>query len=285
MPLPITVCVPVKNEQKNLSYCLEGLGSAFAEVVVVDSGSTDDTREIAARYGAAIKEFAWDGRPPKKRNWFLRNHSFTTSWVLFLDADERVTPAFIHELATTLPHTHHVGFWISFNNWFMGERLAFGDCFKKLALFRVAAGEYETFSEELWSTLDMEVHEHPVLNGTIGSLSQRIEHHDYRGLHSYIAKHNDYSSWEARRYRWLQSAASQAWEPLTSRQRFKYRHLESFWLAPLYFITSYILKMGFLDGVAGLRFALMKWRYFYDIRLKIKEQQTRPAAPSQAIRH
>ena len=278
MPLPVTVCVPVKNEQRNLPQCLEALGAAFAEVVVVDSGSTDDTTAIAAHYGAALKNFDWTGHPPKKRNWFLRTHDFKTSWVLFLDADERVTPAFIHELETTLPQTHHVGFWVRFDNWFMEDRLAFGDCFRKLALFRVDAGEYETFPEDLWSTLDMEVHEHPVLNGSVGCLRQRIDHHDYRGLHNYIAKHNEYSSWEARRYWWLQSAPQHAWETLTKRQRFKYRYLNCFWLAPLYFGISYFFKLGFLDGGAGFRFALMKWRYFSDIRLKIEEQKTHSTA-------
>lgn len=279
MPLPVTVCVPVKNEQKNLPYCLEAIGSAFAEVVVIDSGSTDDTRDIALRYGAVIKDFVWDGRPPKKRNWALRNHVFKTPWVLFLDADERVTPAFINELATTLPQTSHVGFWLSYTNWFLDDRMVFGDTFRKPALFRVDAGEYETFPEELWSVLDMEVHEHPVLKGTVGFLNQRVEHHDYRGLHNYLAKHNDYSSWEARRFQWLQSAPAQAWGSLTGRQRFKYRYLNSCWMAPLYFVTSYIFKLGFLDGAVGLRFALMKWRYFSDIRLKIKELQTQSRRP------
>ena len=117
----------------------------------------------------------------------------------------------------------------------------------------------------------MEVHEHPVLEGGIGEIRARLEHHDYRGLHSYIWRHNEYSTWEANRFMWLASAGPEEWDKLIPRQRFKYRHLDKWWFALLYFVIGYFLKRGFLDGLVGLRFALMKRRYFADIRLKIKE--------------
>ena len=72
-PLPITVVIPTRNEARNLAECLPRL-ARFAEVVVVDSGSTDGSRELAESLGARWVEFAWDGRFPKKRNWFLRQH-------------------------------------------------------------------------------------------------------------------------------------------------------------------------------------------------------------------
>lgn len=68
----MTVAIPVRNEEANLARCLERL-SRFAKVVVIDSGSTDQTREIAVRFGARVVDFRWDGRYPKKRNWFLLN--------------------------------------------------------------------------------------------------------------------------------------------------------------------------------------------------------------------
>jgi len=245
----------------------------FSEVLVVDSASSDDTRAIAETAGAAVLDFRWDGKFPKKRNWALQNHRWTTPWVLFLDADERVTPAFLAELAMVLPLTAHAGFWVSFTDWFMGAPLRHGDVFCKLALFRVGAGEYERFPEEWWSDLDMEVHEHPVLHGEVGEIKSRLEHHDYRGLESYISRHNQYSTWEANRFMWLNSEGNEEWSKLISRQRFKYRNLDKMWFAPLYFCIGYFMKAGFLDGRPGLRFALMKWRYFTDIRLKIRERR------------
>ena len=270
--LPVSICIPVKNEEVNLPDCLAALG-AFDEVVVVDSGSTDDTVDLAHKAGATVLQFEWNGQFPKKRNWALRNHRFKHPWVLFLDADERVNETFVEELKRTLTTTSHVGFWLSFTNWFMGAPLRHGDVFHKLALIKTGAGEYERFPEDAWSQLDMEVHEHPVLCGTTGVLKTRLVHHDYRGLKNYLARHNEYSSWEANRFLWLQSAGPEAWATLTDRQRFKYRWMDRWWLAWLYWAVAVILKRGFLDGLNGLRFGMLKRRYFGEIRLKIQEAQ------------
>lgn len=275
--LPVSVCIPVLNEAKNLPDCLDSLSDSFAEVIVVDSGSKDQTREIVRSRGMLILNFNWNGEFPKKRNWALRNHPFKSEWVLFLDADERITPEFIAELWSVIPTTQHAGFWLSFNNWFMGRKLAYGDRFRKLALIRLGLGEYEKLPENAWSRLDMEVHEHPVINGSIGEITARLEHYDYRGVGHYISKHNEYSNWEARRYDWLKNGANLEWEKLNDRQRFKYQHLSCWWFASFYFFMSYVIKLGFLDGRTGWWFALFKLRYFSDIRLKIKEASDQPS--------
>lgn len=274
--LPVSVCIPVRNEEANLPACLAALGD-FNEVVVVDSASTDRTVEIARGAGATVVQFQWDGRFPKKRNWTLRHHPFKNPWILFLDADERMNQAFVEELRQVLPHTPHNGFWISFTNWFMGRPLRHGDVFRKLALFRREAGEYENMPENCWSALDMEVHEHPVLAGSMGSLHARLEHHDHRDLKNYLARHNEYSSWETNRFLSLRNAGGGDWEALTPRQRFKYRHLHRWWFAWFYWALALGLKRGFLDGLAGWRLAGLKRRYFQEIRLKILEATMHPA--------
>ena len=269
-PLPVTVVIPVLNEELNLPACLDALGSAFAKVLVVDSGSTDRTCEIAGQSGAQVLQFQWNGKYPKKRNWTLENYSFQTEWVFFLDADERVTPELIEELHRVLPDTPHAGFRISFTNWFMSRPLHHGDVFTKLPLFRVGAGAYEEFPEDRWSRLDMEVHEHPVLEGTVGTIRARIEHNDFRSMEHYLKKHEEYADWEAHRFCWLQSAGKEEWIRLTPRQRFKYRMLNKPGLGPFYFCVSYFLKMGFLDGRAGFALARAKCRYFTQICRKIR---------------
>jgi len=267
----ITIAIPVKDEAKNLLHCLNAM--TFSDyIVVIDSNSKDGTREIAESKGIDLVDFNWDGKFPKKRNWILRNYSFTTEWVLFLDADEFVTEEFISEVRLALKNTSHVGFWLNYENHFMGKKLRGGDPQRKLALFRVGAGEYEKIEEDHWSHLDMEVHEHPVLEGSVGEIKTPIEHNDFRGLEHYIEKHNAYSSWEAHRYHRLhQHPGSQEWEGLTDRQKKKYRNLGKWWFAPAYFFATFIFKKGFLDGATGFHFALMKAIYFYQIRLKIKE--------------
>jgi len=268
--VPVTVIVPVKNEEQNLPSCLEPL-VPFRRVLVVDSASTDGTREVAAEYGAEVVQFEWDGKYPKKRNWVLDNHQVQTTWVLFLDADEIVTEDFVDEVRLAVDRDDHVGFWLTYHNYFMGRRLRHGDRLRKLALFRVDAGRYERIDEDRWSHLDVEIHEHPILEGKVGRIHSPIDHRDLRGLHHHIEKHNEYSSWEAHRYLELGDPHASAWMGLNRRQRSKYRHLDRWWLAPAYFFASYVVRRGFLDGQVGFAFAVFKATYFIQIRNKIHE--------------
>ena len=276
--MDVTIVLPVKNEAANLTRCIEAV-SDLGRVVVVDSKSLDNTQQVAKAAGGEVLNFVWNGQFPKKRNWTLRNYDFKTEWVLFLDADEFVSPEFVVEVKAAIQSTEHVGFWLNFSNYFMGQELRGGDSFRKLALFRVGAGEYEKIDEDNWSHLDMEVHEHPVLSGSIGEITAPIEHNDFRGLKHYIAKHNEYSTWEAARYLRLAGCEGgnvgrfkgKEWDNLTARQKKKYCNLAKWWFAPAYFVMTYFVKRGFLDGSVGLHFALMKTIYFYQIRLKIIE--------------
>jgi len=289
--LPVTVVIAVKNEERNLPLCLERL-SRFSKIVVIDSGSTDQTRAVAEKFGCEFIPFRWDGHYPKKRNWYLLNHHVDTPWVFFLDADEYVTDEFVNELERAIVKTQHAGFWVNYSNYFLGQELKHGVPQLKLPLFKVGAGLYERINEDAWSSLDMEVHEHPVLQGSVGELKSKIDHNDFKGLHSYIAKHNEYSSWEARRYMKLQIAGATMRasttatavtetgttpdvladsEHFTATQRRKYNNLTHWWLAPAYFLYTFVYKLGFLDGRAGYAFARMKAIYFWQIRLKIAE--------------
>ena len=267
--IALTVVIPVKNEALNLPACLASL-SEVAHVIVVDSGSTDDTVAIAERAGAKVVAFHWQGGFPKKRNWVLETQTFETQWVLFLDADERLTPTFKDALFVVLQRPDVVGYWLNYHNHFMGRVLRHGVPQRKLALFRIGAGCYERIDDPGWSALDMEVHEHPILNGTVGEITAAIEHEDFRGLHHFIARHNEYSSWEARRFIAL-TADRDAWAKLTRRQRGKYANLARWWFAPAYFLFTYFLRGGFLDGGEGFIYAFFKAAYFLDVRLKITE--------------
>lgn len=270
--LPVTVAVPVKNEEKNLALCLERL-KHFAEVVVIDSGSTDRTREIATAHGARVIDFQWDGRYPKKRNWFLLNDPPTQPWVLFLDADEFVDAAFCDALRNAVRNDSKNGYWLNYTNYFLRQPLRHGLAQRKLALFRVGKGLYEKIDEESWSGLDMEIHEHPIVEGDVGEIAVPIDHRDYKGLGKFIDRHRDYALWEARRYVKLKEDPA-AWTHFTSRQRFKYRHISKWWYPWFYFTYTYIMKLGLLDGAAGLHYAAYKGWYFQTIRLLIKERQS-----------
>lgn len=268
--LPVTVVIPVRNEERNLPQCLAALGR-FAKILIVDSASTDRTGAIAAEHGAELIQFEWDGKFPKKRNWVLMNRQFDTPFVLFHDADEIVSPAFCDEMVTALSDTQHVGFWLNYTNYFAGKQLRHGVPQRKLALMRVGAGFYERIEEDGWSSLDMEVHEHPVLDGTIGEISAPIDHRDFRGIDKFLERHIDYAKWETARYAALHAEGLEKAEHLTGRQGFKYRNLEKWWYSAFYFTFAYILRGGFLDGRAGLLYAFYKAWYFTTIRALIRE--------------
>jgi glycosyltransferase involved in cell wall biosynthesis len=265
--LAITVVVSVKNEELNLPKCLDKLGD-FSQVVVVDSMSTDTTPQIVESFAYKLINFNWDGKFPKKRNWTLINSQLDNDWILFLDADEILTEKFIYEISEVIQTTKHSGFVLNYNNYFMGRQVRYGDKMRKLAFFRKSAGEYERIEEDSWSRLDMEIHEHPVLDGSVGEINSPIIHDDYRGLDHYIAKHNSYSTWEANRYMTFRKDEQKS---LTKRQKIKYALISTGFLPVIYFTYSYFIKFGFLDGMSGFYLAKYKSNYFFQIHTKIKE--------------
>ncbi len=270
----VTIAIPVRNEQKNLAVCLAAIGSDFTQnIVVIDSASTDATAAVARNYGADLVQFEWDGQFPKKRNWFLRHCTPTTPWVLFLDADEILTPDVKSEMAAALPSSNHQGFLLSYTNYFLGRRLRGGYPLRKLALFRVGLVEYERIEEDHWSTCDMEVHEHPICHGSIGLIRSRIDHRDLRGIDSYMAKHNQYAAWEARRLfsHRRESSAIVRWKP---HQRLKYRLLTSPWGGLAFFLGSFFIMGGWRDGSIGFAFCLLKASYFVQIACRLRELET-----------
>ena len=271
--LNITIAIPVKNEEKNLPGCLAAIGNDFVKsIVIIDSGSTDQTRAIANQHGIEVVDFKWDGKFPKKRNWFLRNYSLQTEWIFFLDADEYITEDLKNELRTKLSHSDKVGYWLNYSIYFLGKELKGGYPLKKLALFKVGAGEYELIDENQWSNLDMEVHEHPQLNGDVGIIKSKIDHQDFRGVSHYVIKHNEYAGWEAARFL-KASSNSQLAAMWTWKQRLKYALMKSPFVGPAYFLGSFFLLGGFRDGGRGLAFAILKMSYFTQVYCKIREQK------------
>ena len=270
-PLDLTIVIPVRNEEENIKGCLAAIGEGLAEsIVVVDSQSTDNTKQIAINAGAEVIDFNWDGRFPKKRNWYLRNHTPKTKWVMFLDADEYLTAEFKDELRVALSSDEVAGYWLKYTVYFLGQKLRGGYPLDKLALFKVGAGEYERIDEERWSKMDMEIHEHPVLTGKIGKLKHKIDHRDFRGVAHYVAKHNDYAWWEAQRF--LKSANDKNnGDTWTWKQKIKYSLMRTPLIGPAYFLGSYFLLGGFRDGSRGLAFAILKMAYFTQVYCRIRE--------------
>ena len=164
------------------------------------------------------------------------------------------------------------GYWLKYTNYFLGRRLNHGVQQRKLALFRSGKGLFERIDETRWSSLDMEVHEHPVIDGRVGEISIPIDHNDDRGMRKFIERHVEYAQWEAGRFLLLKSKSNDLKSnPLTQRQRIKYKHVTSWWYPAGYFFYTYIVQRGFQDGWAGFVYAVMKFWYFTLIQTFINE--------------
>ena len=269
----LTIAIPVRNEERNLAICLRAIGNNFAErVVVINSSSVDSTASVAQLNGAELIEFTWNGQFPKKRNWFLRHHRPNTTWVLFLDADEIITPSVKSEISEALSDTRHSGFLLSYTNYFLGRRMYGGYPLRKLALFRVGEVEYERIEEDHWSQCDMEVHEHPIISGSVGLIRSRIDHRDMRGIDSYMRKHNEHAAWEAQRLFSLQHKGYTN-ASLKPHQRLKYQLIKSPWGGLAFFIGSFLLMGGWRDGSTGFAFCLLKAGYFTQVSCRLRELQ------------
>lgn len=260
----ISVIIPIKEDSANLKELLENLGHyGFQDLHVVDSVENRKNRNTCKQNNARYTLFNWDGNFPKKRNWYLENN-ILREWVLFLDSDERITEDFYKELLD-INESCYDGFYVKYNNTFLGRRLKYGDVMTKIPLFRKHI-RFEKIEESGWSAFDMEIHEHPIIDSPrVGVIKSRIEHLERTSIEKYLTKHNNYSNWESRRL-----GSQSSLRDLRLRTRVKYLLLRSWLSGPLYFFYSYIFKLGFLDGRPGFYLAKLKAQYFFWIRLKYK---------------
>lgn len=293
-PLPVTVVIPVKNEAANLEECLRSVRS-FGQVLVIDSQSTDGTREIARRFGAQVHQFHYEGGWPKKRQWALDTLEITQPWVLLLDADERVTGALHRELRhiTASPDAAD-GYWISLRLIFLGRVLRFGATgLRKLSFFRTGRGRFEClFAGQTGEMADMEVHEHVVLEGREGRCKAPILHRNVHSLFRYIAKHNEYSTWSAelawrRRHGLGDDGPTRPPRLLGSQAERRRWIMNRLWGLPagglllpvLRFLWFYIARLGFLDGRAGFYYCGFKAVQAFHIMAKLRERELAESEP------
>lgn len=263
---PISVIVPVKNEAQNLRRCLANLAWAD-EIFIVDSQSDDGTSEIANEFKANVVQFYFNGTYPKKKNWSLDNLPFRNDWVLIIDADEIIIPELAREICSRISSGEADGYYLNSNYFFLGRLIrhcGYSECWN-LRLFRHQLGRYEKMPDQTGGrTGDNEAHEHVQFSGRTMRLHNRLEHHAYPTIMTWVEKHNRYAAWEATMLgRFLTLPIPQN---IGQGKRFK-RYLKRVYLRlpmrPLVrFLYSYVLRLGFLDGKPGFIFCALLG--FYD---------------------
>jgi glycosyltransferase involved in cell wall biosynthesis len=284
----VSVVVLARDEEFNIPDCLRSLAGLQCEVFVVDSGSTDRTREIAAEAGATLYEHPFENYSAQ-RNWAQHNLPLSTSWVLHIDADERLTSQLVQEINVVLrepdPNVH--GFLLCKRTVFLGRWIKHGGHYPSyhLRLFLRDKGRCE---KRLYD-------QHFMVQGNVRRLK-----YDYIDVLT-----SDLSNWSRRHVRWAELEAEEILgrigteglvigRPLGSaieRRRWLrnsvYLRTPTFARCFLYWFYRYFLRFGFLDGREGLIFHFLQglwFRFLVDaklIELKNSRKQHLPTVPKQ----
>ena len=247
--MDLSVVIITKDEANNIAGALESVSWA-SDVVVVDSGSTDDTVAIARQYTDRVSTHEWKGYGAQK------NHATGLAahdWVLSLDADERVSPELTAEiedvmrLASTMKGyrmprtTRYLGRWIRSTDWYPDHQLRLYDR-------RVAR----------WNS--RYVHESVTVEGPVGTLQSEIRHYSFDSLANHLSTINHYTTLAAKQM--LAEQRRAGWPDLVAHP-------------PLVFLRNYVLRRGFRNGVPGLIVSLMNSYYVFLKFAKLWEQQAR----------
>jgi glycosyltransferase involved in cell wall biosynthesis len=278
----ISVLIPVRNEAGNIIACIESVRWAD-EIVVVDSGSTDGTVELAKSKGATVVQFQWNGRFPKKKNWALENIPWKNDWVLILDADERITPELAAEIQSEISNPHADGYFINRRFMFLGKWIRHCGYYPSwnLRLFRHKLGRYEKVETSDTASGDNEVHEHVELCGAAAHLKNDMLHYAYPDIYTWMEKHNRYSNWEAEvevNGHGAGSGAQSIGGDLSARRKMRIWSRRLPFRPSLRFFYSYILKRGFLDGREGYMFCRLLATYEMLNVFKARELRQREKA-------
>jgi glycosyltransferase involved in cell wall biosynthesis len=276
-PLPITVIFTTYNEAPNIHSALESVAAWAAEIIVVDSFSTDGTVEIVEKFGGVrLFQRAYFG-PADQKNWAIPQAK--NEWILLMDADERATPKMHVEIAFILRGPSEIGiqnlesnldanslivndfdcYWIGFTHFFMGQEVRFSGWQndKTIRLIRRDKCRYN----------DNRVHEEIVSEGLkVGRLTSKFDHYTFRDIEHFVQKQQRYAAWSA-----------------IDRDK-KTGRVTGFHLVikPFFrFFKHYFLKLGFLDGKIGFVIAAVAaWsvflRYVKIIENRQLAQQNKP---------
>jgi len=283
-PLPLSVMVLTHDEALNLPACLQSVEGLAGEIVVVDSGSTDATQDIARAAGATVVTHPFESHARQWR-WALDSATLSHDWVLGLDADQYVTP----ELATELrglfasgPPAGVDGFYVKRRQVFRGRWIRHGGYYPRylLKLFRRDRVRLDT--EE---ALD----HHFYVDGPTPELQHDIVEHNRKedDIRFWLQKHIRYADLVAAEMRSRATGAGTVVKaaPFGTRaqrslwlRRQGYR-LPAYWRAAGYFLYRYFFQLGFLDGREGFVFHFMQafwFRVLVDVRLEDEARLTVP---------
>ncbi len=233
-PLPISVCTLCLNEADRLPRTLQQVDK-FAQWLIFDTGSTDNSIQLARDAGAEVEEHSWEGFSVTRIKHFSRA---SRDWILWIDADETITPELLDELKQLFSKPlEHAAYRINRMICFEGKWIKHGDWFPDYNV--------RLFHRDCWSMEERAVHESLDIKGTIGTLEALLEHHSFR-------------SWEDKEQRSVRYA--ELWATMQAEKGKKASAFSPAFRAGWKLFRGFILKRGFLDGPMGWRVALSNAR-------------------------
>ena len=268
----ITAIIVTYNEESNIRNCLQNL-TWTDRIILVDSGSVDKTVEYSKEFGCHIYYNSWPGFAAQ-RNWALDNTDIKTEWIIFIEADEEVTPPMRKEILHTLGNTDFSAFYICY------KVMLFGKWVKRSSNFpvwhpRIVRRNYVRFREavtghgETWD-----------VNGKVGYIKEPYIHYSFsKGISFWFEKHNRYSTMESEAYFNANRSPVRAINDCLARDRHKRRQglrALSYYLPfrPFFrFFHQLIIRGGILDGPAGWTYCALYLAYEIMISAKIREKQ------------
>lgn len=248
MKRPLTVIVPCKNERLNIVACIESFWDLASEILIADSGSSDETMELARCFDKVRiieREYITSG---DFKNWAIPQARH--SWVLLVDADERLTPGLAEEIEMVLSRGPEFdGYWINRNNFFLGHPMRWGDARtdQVLRLFQRDMARYSGPSDH---------GEIEISSGRVGTLRHSLTHWSIWSYDQLNAKLQRYTSLQARQ--WQESGKDASYFNLLVRPFFR-------------FFREYILQLGILDGKVGLQQAWIAAFYSWSKQARLWE--------------
>lgn len=249
--MKLSAAVITYNEERNMARFLENISDLADEIIVVDSFSTDRTKEIAtASPKVKFIENKFEGFGRQKN--FALSHC-SGEWILFLDADEIPDETSKNAVRNVLrEETQTDVYLIGFNNIFLGRNVRFGgwgNVYRE-RFFRKTAGTFD----------DAYVHEKFLTRGKTAVLPGKINHYTYRDIHHHLEKSNKYTSMMAQKMK--SAGKTSSWGKII--------------FSPLFqFVKLYFFKMGFRDGMVGFYAAVTASFYTFLKYMKLYEIQTK----------
>ncbi|MCE9591747.1 MAG: glycosyltransferase family 2 protein [Planctomycetes bacterium] len=282
---PVSVVILTLNEEMNIAECIRSCAWWCDDIHLLDSGSTDRTRDIAAAMGVTVHVHPFTSFG-QQRNWAIDNIPCRHRWHFHLDADERFTPELVAEMVKQIgpdgTKSPHGAYLVPNKIIFLGKWLKYSGGYP--------AYQVRLFRPEVCRFIDFGHGQREHCEGTVARLDQPYIHLSFsKGLVEWFSKHNQYSTRESDEGILVRAGPrptpSQFFgsDPVVRRRAFKnlsfFLRGRSLWR----FLYNYVYRLGFLDGAVGFHYCAMMAMYEYWIEIKIREHEAEWVGKTDAL--